>query len=73
MNDIDGKTAIDMGEIDYIDNSRRLKRLQHDYNSKYDQKIFDHIVNWRALKIIMRHELFYHMVLFFIYGIRNTI
>lgn len=37
MNDIDGKTAIDMGEIDYIDNSRRLKRLQHDYNSKYDQ------------------------------------
>lgn len=34
MDDIDGKTTVDMGEIDTIDNSRRLRRLQHDYNSK---------------------------------------
>lgn len=34
MNDIDGKTTCDVGDIDRIDNSRRLKRLRHEINSK---------------------------------------
>jgi len=34
MNDIDGKTAVDIAEIDIVDNSRRYERMRLEYNSK---------------------------------------